>query len=507
MARASGGSASGDAGLTPSDGAFLPRPPDPRPWRAKMPVVEGRVGAVVLAAGAGTRFGGGKLLAPFQGRPVLQHVLDRLAASPLDPVVVVLGDDADRVGQGIDWRSERRVRNAEPGRGLASSVRLGIEALADDVDAVLIALGDQPLLASSVIDAIVAAGVDRDRPFAAPRYAGDGARNPVLLHRSAFHLVAELTGDRGLGPVLGAHPELVRDVPVADANPDIDTRADLVRLLEEAWAARVRENREQVERHREVPDGSDFYAPVTSLFRADPARTDDAVLNTLLGLVEPGETWLDIGAGAGRFALPLARRLADTGGSVVAVEPSGGMRGALLELAREHRISNVRMVDGRWPDAAAVVRPADVALIAHVGYDIERIGPFVAAMESSVSRLCVAVLMERQPSSVADPCWPLVWGEPRVALPALPAFLEFLEARGSEPAAERVEGAPRGFDTPDELAGFLRRQLWVAEGSSADARFRTALEDVIVRREDGRYGVRDQHPAVIGIVTWRARAA
>jgi SAM-dependent methyltransferase len=358
-----------------------------------------------------------------------------------------------------------------------------------------------------VIDSILAAGVDRDRPIAAPRYAENGARNPVLLHRSAFHLVMELTGDRGLGPVLGAHPELVRDVPVAGANPDIDTRADLVRLLEEAWAARVRENREQVERHREVPDGSDFYAPVTSLFRADPARTDDAVLDALLRLVAPGETWLDIGAGAGRFALPIARRLAASGGSVVAVEPSGGMRGALLELARDHGISNVRVVDGRWPDAAAMVPPADVALIAHVGYDIERIGPFVAAMESSVSRLCVAVLMERQPSSVADPCWPLVWGESRVALPALPAFLEFLKARGSAPATERVEGAPRGFDTRDELAGFLRRQLWVAEGSAADARFRAALEDLIVRRDDGRYGVRDQHPAVIGIVTWRAGVA
>ncbi len=57
---------------------------------------------------------------------------------------------------------------------------------------------------------------------------------------------------------------------VAGDNPDVDTRADLVAMLEAAWAARVRANREQVDRVREVPDGADFYAPVTGLFRADP---------------------------------------------------------------------------------------------------------------------------------------------------------------------------------------------------------------------------------------------
>ena len=65
----------------------------------------------------------------------------------------------------------------------------------------------------------------------------------------------------------------------------------------------------------------------------------------------------------------------------------------------------------RWPPGDGDLAPfaADVALIAHVGYDIEAIGPFVAAMEAAARRLCVAVLMERQPSSIADVCWPPVY--------------------------------------------------------------------------------------------------
>ena len=69
--------------------------------------------------------------------------------------------------------------------------------------------------------------------------------------------------------------------------------------LEAAWAERVRANRDQVDQIREVPD-HDFYAPVSSLFVADPRRTGEEALEALLTLIEPGDRWLDIGAGAGR---------------------------------------------------------------------------------------------------------------------------------------------------------------------------------------------------------------
>ncbi len=466
-----------------------------------------RVAAVVLAAGAGSRFGGGKLLAPLDGRPILQHVLDRLTVAGLDDVVVVVGDDADAVERAIDAGGARLVRNPEPARGLSSSLQVGIGELDESVEAALIVLGDQPRLPARAVRALLDAGVTDERPIVVPVYDGDLGRNPVLVGRAAFALVDETTGDRGLGPLIEAHRELVRELPirVEGGNPDVDTRADLVGLLEAGWSARVVANAEQVDRVREVPDGSDFYAPVTGLFRADPRRTDEPVLDALLRLVEPGETWIDIGAGAGRYALPVGLALAPSGGRVIALDASPGMLDALLELQSEHGVTDIEVVETRWPPPAGTPLErfgADVALIAHVGYDIESIGPFVRAMESVASRLCVAVLMERQPSSIADVCWPPVHGEARVSLPALPEFVELLRARGRTPSVEMLAREPRRFATRDELTGFLRRQLWIEPGSEADRRFLAALDGILVGDAATGFGLRDQRPLPIGIVTW-----
>ena len=105
---------------------------------------------------------------------------------------------------------------------------------------------------------------------------------------------------------------------------------------------------------------------------------------------------------------------------VVALDPSASMLGALREGAREFGVTNVRAVEGRWPDASAKVGTGEVALIAHVGYDIEAIDPFLDAMEAAVRRLCVAVMMERAPASAAEPFWEAVHGEPRRRCPAWP---------------------------------------------------------------------------------------
>jgi molybdenum cofactor cytidylyltransferase len=478
----------------------------------RTPPAPAGIAAVVLAAGAGSRFGGGKLLAPLEGRPILQHVLDRLETSGLHDVVVVVGDDARDFDGAIDWGAARQVVNPEPDEGLSSSLKVGIGALHADADAALIVLGDQPRLPPRAIRALLDAEATAGRPIVVPVY-GDGAgRNPVLVRRAAFGLVDETSGDRGLGPFLEAHPELIQEIPirVEGGNPDVDTRADLVGLLENAWAARVVANAEQVERFREVPDGADFYAPVTGLFRADPRRTDEPVLDVLRGLVRPGETWIDIGAGAGRYALPIAMALAPSGGRVIALDASPGMLDALMELQAEHGVTDVEVIETRWPplDGIALERfEADVGLIAHVGYDIEAIGPFVRTMESVARRLCVAVLMERQPASIADVCWPPVHGEARVSLPALPEFVELLQARGHAPSVEMLARDPRRFASRLELEGFLRRQLWIEPGGGADQRYQAALDELIEVDAEGLVGLRGQRPLPIGVVTWDPRGA
>jgi CTP:molybdopterin cytidylyltransferase MocA/SAM-dependent methyltransferase len=465
--------------------------------------------AVVLAAGAGSRFGGAKLLAPVAGRPVLQHVLDALATAELAEVIVVLGDDAPAIEAAIEWRAERRLVNPDPRRGLSSSLGIGVEAVVANpaADAALILLGDQPLVPLQAIQRLLAAPSDPSHPVVVPVYPADRGRNPVLLRRSAFDLANEADGDRGLGPVLEAHPDLVAEIPVTGANPDVDTPADLATIAEAAWGARVRANREQVDRVREVPDGTDFYAPVNSLFRADPTRTDDPVLDRLLGLGRSGDRWLDVGAGAGRYALPLARALDPSGGEVVAVDASPSMLDGLREIAEDHAIENVRAIEARWPPAAgskAAAIEADVALIAHVGYDIEEIGPFLDALERAARRLCVAVLMEQAPASGADPFWPLVHAQTRVALPALPDFVEILRTRGRRPDVDRVVTERRRFDSRSALEGLARRQLWIDPAGPKEPLLQAALDQLGEEGPDG-WTIRGQDTNEIGIVTWAPR--
>jgi molybdenum cofactor cytidylyltransferase len=459
-----------------------------------------RVGAVVLAAGLSSRFGATKVLAPLGGRPVLQHILDAVAAAGVGEIVVVLGTRADEVEAAIRWRGERRVRNPDPAAGLSTSLRVGIGALSPAVDAALIVLGDQPLVRPVTIASLIRALESGQRAAAVPRYDAGGGPNPVLLGRAAWPLAFETTGDRGLGPLLRDHPDVVREVPVAGTNPDVDTPGDLAAL---AWGERVRANREQVDRVREVPDGADFYAPLTQRFLADPRRTDDAILDQLLRLARPGDTWLDIGAGAGRFALPIALRVRE----VIALDASAGMLAALREQSASGGIANVRTVEARWPpdagtEAGGVV--ADVTLIASVGHDIEGIGAFLDAMEAASRRLCVAVMSERQPSAVAEPFWPPVHGEARVTLPSLPDLLELLDARGRRVDLTVVEQPPRGYPDEETLVDFVRGQLWIAPGGPKDRRLRELVRADLVER-DGRVGLRGEAVRRIGVVRWEPR--
>ena len=191
-----------------------------------------RVVAVVLAAGCSSRFGSPKLLAPLDGRPLLQHALDALAAADVGKVVVVLGDERAAVEAAIAWRDERRVVNERPGDGLSSSLRVGLDAAAEDAaaEAVLVVLGDQPALQPAVIRTVVGAAEASHALFVRARHAADGAPNPVLVRRAAWAMAAGLSGDRGLGPLLAARPELVLEVAVEGASPDVDTPDDLATL-------------------------------------------------------------------------------------------------------------------------------------------------------------------------------------------------------------------------------------------------------------------------------------
>jgi molybdenum cofactor cytidylyltransferase len=163
----------------------------------------------------------------------VRHVIDAAVAAGLDPVVIVVPPDGAL--DGLDLAPATQVTNPAPQEGLSSSVRIGLRALdadaADAVDAAVILPGDQPRVRPAVIEALVAAAADSpETPFIVPRYRDDAAPNPILARRAIWRLADELAGDRGFGPVLAAHPELVAHVPVDGTNPDVDTVEDLRRL-------------------------------------------------------------------------------------------------------------------------------------------------------------------------------------------------------------------------------------------------------------------------------------
>jgi SAM-dependent methyltransferase len=261
-----------------------------------------------------------------------------------------------------------------------------------------------------------------------------------------------------------------------------------------AWSARVRANRDQAERVREGAPSNDFYAPVASAFRADPHRDDEPALDVLRGLVVPGETWLDIGAGGGRYALPIAL----AAGRVIAVDPSEAMLGILREGMAEHGIDNIDVVQSRWPMDPPP--SADVALISHVGYDIEDFGPFLDAMEAAASRLCVAVFLSEAPATIAAPAWPAIHGEDRALLPGLRDFLVLLLARGRLFEVTFAGSRPPvTYHDAESAQGFVRLQLFIAEGGEKDRQLREWLES-----RSGPEGIRlSDTPQQIGVVSWR----
>ena len=463
-----------------------------------------RTVGLILAAGAASRFGSPKVLASLGGATLLERVVAAARSGGLTRISIVLGPEGEAAlrSAGVDLPGVQLVTNPRPEDGLSSSLRVGLASLDGDIEAALVLLADQPLVAPDAIASILAAEVPPGRDIVVPRYANGGGPNPALLLRDAWALADGLTGDRGMAPVIAARPERVVEVSVKGDNPDVDTRDDLVDVVLADWARQVRENREQVDRVREVPDG-DFYASTRSLFIADPRRpsSDDPVLAALRDLARPTDTWLDIGAGAGRYALPLALVARD----VVAVDPSPSMLASLRAGMDEHGIANVEIVEGRWPAVTAPDgRPlhGDVALIAHVGYDIEAIGPFLDALEDASGRLCVAVMTDRTPASLAEPFWPIVHGEPRIPLPAMPAFADLLRARGRPPEVRVVEHVERTFHDRDEILGFLRRQTWVTPDGPRDRRLQAALDERLAPGPDGGVIMRGAPPLEMGVATW-----
>ena len=186
---------------------------------------------VVLAAGSGSRFGATKQLAPFRGRPLIEHAIATLAGGGLDAVLVVLGADGEAIEQNADLRSAQVVRCAEAHLGQSRSLRAGVAAAERlGAQAVVVVLGDQPLIEPGAVRRVVATAEADPRPDVV-RATFDGIpAHPVLLRCATFPAVARLDGDAGARELFATLQ--VRLVPCdgLGSPADVDTPEDLAAL-------------------------------------------------------------------------------------------------------------------------------------------------------------------------------------------------------------------------------------------------------------------------------------
>ena len=192
---------------------------------------QARLGAVLLAAGTSSRMGQNKLLLEIGGTTLVARAV-RTAAAGLDPILVVLGHEADRTARELSGLPCVPVLNPEYGQGQASSLRTGFAALPDDVAGAVVMLADMPFVTADMIRALLLP----DAPLVISTYDGVVAP-PTLYRRALFPELRALSGEGCGKQVIRRH----RDQSVELAWPaaalrDVDVAADLDRARAELGA-------------------------------------------------------------------------------------------------------------------------------------------------------------------------------------------------------------------------------------------------------------------------------
>jgi molybdenum cofactor cytidylyltransferase len=196
------------------------------------------IAAIILAAGSSSRMGAGrsKLFLPLGEQPVLAHVLTAVLAAQTRPIVLVLGHQAAQaralLSPYLSAPDLQIIGNPAYQQGMSTSLRAGLQALTGSnarteqqhIGGAIILLGDQPLITSSIIDALIATRQTTGKRIVAPLYNGKRG-NPVLFSADLFPELAAVTGDEGGRRVIERHREEIATVEVEDAQAsfDVDT--------------------------------------------------------------------------------------------------------------------------------------------------------------------------------------------------------------------------------------------------------------------------------------------
>jgi molybdenum cofactor cytidylyltransferase len=190
------------------------------------------VGLIILAAGASTRMGTPKQLLTYRGRSFIRHITESAIASACQPIAVVLGAHAERIKPEISQLPIQILENQQWAEGMSTSIRVGLEAMLamnPNLDAVAIALCDQPFVSFPILDRIVEAYRVRGKPIIASEYSGT-LGVPALFNRTLFSELMVLKSTEGAKKLIKKHIHQVFSVPFAEGAIDIDTPKDYEQL-------------------------------------------------------------------------------------------------------------------------------------------------------------------------------------------------------------------------------------------------------------------------------------
>jgi len=266
----------------------------------------------------------------------------------------------------------------------------------------------------------------------------------------------------------------------------------------EVWRRRVETHHAQ---SRAVMDESalsgDFWRSLAPSFRADPRRTDDEALNAISELAADSRSLLDVGGGAGRFAVALALG----GMAATVVDPSDAMLEQLREAAADAGADNVTAVRAEWEGAE--VEPADAVLCSHVVYGVADIAPFIRKLTAHARRRVIMLSFVDSPQASVSPLWQPVHGERRVNLPALPLLMNVLWEMEVYPSVRMLTPtAPHTFESVDAAVDEFARRLFVGEDADARARLETAAPRFLERTADGNLRMVGAKAARQGAIWW-----
>ena len=191
------------------------------------------VGLIILAAGKASRMGKPKQLLTYQGSSLISHAVKIALNSICKSVVVVLGAYAEQIKPEINKLPVQIIENPDWETGMSSSIRAGISAINQNnhnLDAVIIALADQPLISEAVFNQLIEKYQDTNNKIIAAAY-DDIVGVPALFNQTLFSELMDIEGDRGAKSLMGKYQDEVLTIPIPEAAIDIDTQDDYEKLL------------------------------------------------------------------------------------------------------------------------------------------------------------------------------------------------------------------------------------------------------------------------------------